>query len=535
MFRESCENAVALGCDTLMSAPGQVQGPIKDAIKFLKDAGDIAAEYKLKLAIEFNSQHDVLNSLAVLTELIEGANKPNCGYLIDAYHFTRSGAGGRGFESVPADKIYCFQYSRSVAQSGHRRAPADRPAAARQGRRQMARDARAPGRKRLHRLSLLRGAQSRAMGALALRRRARGRRAHEANYCGTLSRAIKVEGLIMAEELPLFLGLNDKTITDIPKTVEKQRYMMSVAPKAANPGKWVEQPRMPIPTGEHAVIECQGKIHSIAGYAKHRVDQNFHQVYDPASKTWSLKAPFPHPCNHVAGVSIGTKIYTFGGFVEQNRCPHSKCFVYDTTTDQWAPIAPISRPRGAVSAIVLDGKIHLLGGRDVRSVEWHEVYDPETNKYSDRASMRGSTGTQPFVGQRDHMGVAVVDGKIHAIAGRMDSYDFNTSLNAVYDPKTDAWSFRAPLPTARSGPSCVYIGGKIVVFGGEATGRVFGTNEIYDPKTDAWEAGTPMAIPRHGLHGATCAVIGNMVHVPGGGPVPGGQVQGAYHDAFTFG
>ena len=60
----------------------------------------------------------------------------------------------------------------------------------------------------------------------------------------------------MAEELPLFLGLNDKTVTDIPKTVEKQRYMTSVAPKAANPGKWIEQPRMPIPTGEHAVIAC---------------------------------------------------------------------------------------------------------------------------------------------------------------------------------------------------------------------------------------------------------------------------------------
>ena len=41
----------------------------------------------------------------------------------------------------------------------------------------------------------------------------------------------------MAEELPLFLGLNDKTVTDIPKTVEKQRYMTSVAPKAANPGQ----------------------------------------------------------------------------------------------------------------------------------------------------------------------------------------------------------------------------------------------------------------------------------------------------------
>ena len=111
VFRESCENAVALGCDTLMSAPGQVNGTIKDAIRYLKEAGDIAAEYKLKLGIEFNSQHDVLNSLPVLTELIEGADKPNCGYLIDAYHFTRSGAGGRGFENVPAEKIFCFQYS----------------------------------------------------------------------------------------------------------------------------------------------------------------------------------------------------------------------------------------------------------------------------------------------------------------------------------------------------------------------------------------------------------------------------------------
>ena len=72
-FRESCENAVALGCDTLMSAPGQVKGPMSQAIGYLERAGDIAAEHGLKLAIEFNSQHDVLNRLAVLTTLIEGA------------------------------------------------------------------------------------------------------------------------------------------------------------------------------------------------------------------------------------------------------------------------------------------------------------------------------------------------------------------------------------------------------------------------------------------------------------------------------
>ena len=168
VFRESCENAVALGCKMLMSAPGQISGPIPQAIKYLRDAGDIAAEYKLKLAIEFNSQHDVLNSLAVLTELIEGADKPNCGYLIDAYHFTAQRRRRPRLRERAGRQDLLLPIQRRVAQSGDRRAAADRPAAARQGRGQMARDARPVGGKRLHRLSLLRGAQSRAMGALAL-------------------------------------------------------------------------------------------------------------------------------------------------------------------------------------------------------------------------------------------------------------------------------------------------------------------------------------------------------------------------------
>src|SRR5215470_19160596 len=91
---------------------------------------------------------------------------------------------------------------------------------------------------------------------------------------------------------PLFAGLFDRNITSIPSTVEKQRYMTSIAPVAANPGRWIEQPRLPIPTGEHAVIECQGKIHVIAGYARHRVDGNYHQVFDSKTGKWELKTPF---------------------------------------------------------------------------------------------------------------------------------------------------------------------------------------------------------------------------------------------------
>jgi len=333
-------------------------------------------------------------------------------------------------------------------------------------------------------------------------------------------------------EDPLYWGLNDPTITSIPQGVSKPT--VTPTPLSLHPGRWIEQPRMPIPAAEMGVIECNGKLHVVGGYARQNVNSGFHQVFDPVSREWSFKAPIPFHCNHLSLATIGNRIYSFGGFIEQNRCPHSKCFVYDADEDVWEPLPNLLRPRGAISAIALDGEIHLLGGRDVRSLDWHEVFDPMTRKYKIREGMRGSTPTQPFAGQRCHMGVAVVDGKIHAIGGRKDSYDFNTSLHSVYDPASDAWSFRAPLPTPRSGLCCGYVSGKIVVMGGEAPGVVYEANEGYSPETDRWEVLAPMPVPRHGLHGATVAVIGDMVYVPGGAPITGGSLQSAYHDAFTL-
>jgi sugar phosphate isomerase/epimerase len=110
-FRLSCENAVALGCDMLMSAPGPHTGTVREAVANLRIAGDMAAEFGLRLALEFNSQHEVLNCLAVQREIVGAAGKTNCGLLLDAYHLARSGAGGRGFEDVPGDDIFVFQYS----------------------------------------------------------------------------------------------------------------------------------------------------------------------------------------------------------------------------------------------------------------------------------------------------------------------------------------------------------------------------------------------------------------------------------------
>ena len=74
-------------------------------------AGELARKHELRLALEFNSRHPVLNRIEVAREIIQAAGVPNCGILLDAYHMHFSGAVGRGFEEVPAEEIIAFQFS----------------------------------------------------------------------------------------------------------------------------------------------------------------------------------------------------------------------------------------------------------------------------------------------------------------------------------------------------------------------------------------------------------------------------------------
>jgi hypothetical protein len=132
----------------------------------------------------------------------------------------------------------------------------------------------------------------------------------------------------------------------------------------------------------------------------------------------------------------------------------------------------------------------------------------------------------------DHTGTLAVGDFIHVIGGRVDSFLTNSNLHHVYDPAKDTWAPRRPLPTARSGHGAVLYRGKIFIMGGEGYERVYGQNEAYDPATDRWESYAPMPTPRHGL-GA--ALVGDAIHVAGGGPIMGGSVQSAVHEAFTLG
>ncbi|WP_137176605.1 kelch repeat-containing protein [Roseomonas sp. AR75] len=315
-----------------------------------------------------------------------------------------------------------------------------------------------------------------------------------------------------------------------------QRFVQSPAP-AGPPGRWVERAPLPLPRTEMAwAAEADGRLWVIGGYAEQRVNNSYNHVYDPATNSWTEKARIPRGANHIAVVALGGRIYALGGFSNQNRGADELAFVYDIASDRWEQIAPMPRPRGAGALAAVNGKLHHIGGAsnpesERSSVGWHEVYDPQTDSWERRKALPGA---------RDHAGVVVHDGRIHIIGGRFNTFEYNTGLHHVYDPQADQWSTRAPLPTPRSGHGLVVYRGRFFAMGGESgefvnrqlTGHVHGQLESYDPATDTWQHHAPMPTPRHGM-GAV--VIGDWIYVAGGGPVVGGGIKSAVHEAFTLG
>jgi len=327
----------------------------------------------------------------------------------------------------------------------------------------------------------------------------------------------------------LYEGLQKPGRIGLPDLAATQHVFDSPAPKAANQGRWVAKAPLPLPRSEMAwAVAHADRMHLVGGYGEQRVDRPYHHAYDPTRDVWIDAAPLPKGANHVGVAFVDGNLYAVGGFVEQNRKPHNECFVLDAKASAWRAIAPLPQACGAVACVGHGGRVHGIGGAvgdtfpTKKSVDWHVVYDPRADRWEKAAPM--PTG-------RDHTGTLAVGNLIHVIGGRVDSFHTNSNLHHVYDPAKDAWAMRRPLPTARSGHGAVLYRGKIFVMGGEGTDRVFGQNEAYDPAADRWEAYAPMLTPRHGL-GA--AMVGDAVHVAGGGPIMGGGVQSAVHEAFTL-
>jgi N-acetylneuraminic acid mutarotase len=238
--------------------------------------------------------------------------------------------------------------------------------------------------------------------------------------------------------------------------------------------------------------------------------------------SWRTAAPAPTKRTEVAAASLGDKIYVVGGFEQpgltnvMNLAITATVEAYDSATDRWTTRASLPVGLHHVGIAVAGGRLYVIGGyRQSGVIAWHPVatvytYDPATDAWSERAPMPSPRGA---------LSVAEHGGKLYAIGG----FDRKANCAAVevYDPERDLWVSRAPLPTPRDHLATATVAGKIYAIGGRLNGvyrQNLSVTEVYDIAADRWSRAADLPTARSGI---MASVVEGRVYVFGGEGVEG--------------
>jgi N-acetylneuraminic acid mutarotase len=238
---------------------------------------------------------------------------------------------------------------------------------------------------------------------------------------------------------------------------------------------------------------------------------------EPDTGRWRTAAPAPMKRTEVAAATIGGKIYVVGGFEEPslgnvlNFAITPALEEYDPPTDRWT--TKTSMPVGLhhVGIGVVGGRLYVIGGYKKSALSvWSPVatvysYNPSTDAWTERAPMPTARGA---------LSVTISEGRLYAIGGYEGKA--NSAAVEVYDPERNSWSSRAPLPTPRDHLATATAAGKIYAIGGRLKGdyhRNLSVTEVYDPTTDTWSRAPDLPTARSGI---TAAQAGGRIFVFGG-------------------
>jgi hypothetical protein len=163
--------------------------------------------------------------------------------------------------------------------------------------------------------------------------------------------------------------------------------------------------------------------------------------------------------------------------------------------NSWVEKASMHQARAWLGVGSANGKIYAIGGSTASGFEpatfpygdinldhfvgTNEEYDPTNNTWSYKASMPTS---------RMAFAIATVQDKIYCIGGRSVAGDMSggyTAVNEVYDPKTNSWETKAPMPIANGWINAQVIDKKIYI--SDPSGGFF----VYDPASNTWNSSVP--------------------------------------------
>ena len=238
---------------------------------------------------------------------------------------------------------------------------------------------------------------------------------------------------------------------------------------------------------------------------------------EPDRGVWRTAAPPPTKRTEVAIVTLRDKIYVVGGFKQpgfsnlMNLAITASVEEYDPSTDRWTTKPPMPVGLHHVGIGVTGGRLYVIGGYMQSGLSvWQPAatvyaYDPATDIWAERAPMPTARGA---------LSVTEHEGKLYAIGG----YDrkANSAAVEVYDPARNTWASRAALPTPRDHLAAATVAGKVYAIGGRLNGdyqQNLSVTEVYDPAIDRWARAADLPTARSGI---TASEVGGRIYVFGG-------------------
>lgn len=169
------------------------------------------------------------------------------------------------------------------------------------------------------------------------------------------------------------------------------------------------------------------------------------------------------------------------------------------------------QPREQLVSAAVNDRIYAIGGQvlhDDPDPAYYEVlntvqeYDPTSNTWETKSPMPTA--------RRDAFASAV-NGTIYVFGGHAETgYSPSVAVEA-YDPVANEWTTRAPMPRINPGAVSCAVNGKIYVIGG----AWWPTQVLeYDPATEAWVPKSDMPTGRASL---ICGVVDGKIYAVGGG------------------
>jgi N-acetylneuraminic acid mutarotase len=289
---------------------------------------------------------------------------------------------------------------------------------------------------------------------------------------------------------------------------------------------WMSLAPMPTARSMSGVAMVDGKIYAIGGISGTQNILGTNEVYDPKTNTWSSKTPMSTPRCSFGIAVFQNKIYCIGGAttIRSDGYVTDVNEVYDPSTDTWENRTSMPNPRSDLEANTIGDKIYLIGGQgrpDPRMfivknyTSLNEVYDPATDSWTTKTPIPNATA---------YYASAMVDDKIYVMGGEGRSGSGIWYLNQVYDAKTDSWSLAAPVPgtilngavagatTGVNASKLIYVIGGY--FGITDPSKPYNyTNQVYNPKNNSWSFATYMPIKNYHY---SVAVFNDMLYVIGG-------------------